>query len=230
MSGGPAGPPFALGVEVESEMSSGFENGSAKLERLSALADGEVDAAAAADACGAWKSDVELRRTWHAWHLIGDVLRSEDLASSAERDQAFLVALRARMAAEPVVLAPEPLPAAASAAPRRRSANRWLLPSSVAAGFMLVGGTFVVLGPNGTPATPAPTLARSAAPANPEGPIRQASLREGATPEAVVLNGRMIRDARLERYLAAHKQFAGTSALGVPSTFLRSATVDAEPR
>jgi len=40
----------------------------------------------------------------------------------------------------------------------------------------------------------------------------------------------MIRDPRLEHYLAAHKQFAGTSALGVPSTFLRSATVGAEPR
>ena len=48
--------------------------------------------------------------------------------------------------------------------------------------------------------------------------------------QAVAVNGRMIRDPRLERYLAAHKQFAGTSALGVPSTFLRSATVDAEPR
>ena len=212
-------------------MSSGFENGSAKAERLSALADGEVDGAAAAAACGAWKSDVELRRAWHAWHLIGDVLRSEDLASSAERDQAFLVALRARLAAEPVVLAPEPRPEAASSpAATRRTTGRWLLPSSVAAGFMLVVGTFVVLGPAGTPTAPAPTLARTAPPAEPEGPIRQASLREAAAPEAVALNGRMIRDARLERYLAAHKQFAGTSALGVPSTFLRSATVDAEPR
>ena len=51
-----------------------------------------------------------------------------------------------------------------------------------------------------------------------------------APEQVVALNGRMIRDPRLERYLAAHKQFAGTSALGVPSTFLRSATVDAEPR
>ena len=56
-------------------------------------------------------------------------------------------------------------------------------------------------------------------------------MREPAAPvQAVAVNGRMIRDPRLERYLAAHKQFAGTSALGVPSTFLRSATVDAEPR
>ena len=229
MSGGPVGPPLALEVDLESEMASGFENGSAKAERLSALADGEVDSAAAADACGAWKSEGELRRTWHAWHLIGDVLRSEDLASSAERDQAFLVALRARLAAEPVVLAPEPL-AVASPLSRRRSMGRWLLPSAVAAGFMLVVGTFVVLGPAGTPTIPAPTLARIAPSPSPEGPIRQASIREPAAPEIVALNGRMIRDARLERYLAAHKQFAGTSALGVPSTFLRSATVDAEPR
>ena len=78
-------------------MASGFENGSAKAERLSALADGEVDSAAAADACGAWKADGELRRSWHAWHLIGDVLRYEDLASSAEGDQAFRFALRARI-------------------------------------------------------------------------------------------------------------------------------------
>jgi len=96
-------------------MSSGFEKGSAAAEQLSALADGEVDAAAAGAACGAWKTDAELRRTWHAWHLIGDVLRSEDLASSAERDQRFLVALRGRLALEPVVLAPEARPAAVAA-------------------------------------------------------------------------------------------------------------------
>jgi sigma-E factor negative regulatory protein RseA len=36
----------------------------------------------------------------------------------------------------------------------------------------------------------------------------------------------MIRDARLDGYLAAHKQFGGTSALGLPSGFLRNATHD----
>jgi sigma-E factor negative regulatory protein RseA len=209
-------------------MSSGFEKGSAASEQLSALADGEVDAAAAGAACAAWKTDAELRRTWHAWHLIGDVLRSEDLASSAERDQRFLVALRGRLALEPVVLAPEPRPAAA-AAPGRRAGGRWLLPSAVAAGFTLVVGTFVVLSPTGAP-TPATTLASVTPPAV-EAPMVQASVREPAAPvQAVAVNGRMIRDPRLERYLVAHKQFAGTSALGVPSTFLRSATVDAEPR
>jgi sigma-E factor negative regulatory protein RseA len=42
-----------------------------------------------------------------------------------------------------------------------------------------------------------------------------------------VPRGMYIRDARLERYLDAHQQFAGSSALGVPSAFLRSATTAA---
>jgi sigma-E factor negative regulatory protein RseA len=40
----------------------------------------------------------------------------------------------------------------------------------------------------------------------------------------------VIRDARLDRYLAAHKQFSGSSALGLPSAFLRSATVESDAR
>jgi sigma-E factor negative regulatory protein RseA len=47
---------------------------------------------------------------------------------------------------------------------------------------------------------------------------------------AIVADNKIIRDAQLERYLEAHKQFAGTSALGVPSAFLRSATVDSSAR
>lgn len=38
--------------------------------------------------------------------------------------------------------------------------------------------------------------------------------------------GTMVRDARLEQMLAAHKQFGGTSALQVPSGFLRNATFE----
>jgi sigma-E factor negative regulatory protein RseA len=34
-----------------------------------------------------------------------------------------------------------------------------------------------------------------------------------------------VRDAQLDRYLQAHQEFAGSSALGVPSAFLRSATL-----
>ena len=219
-------------------MSAGFTNGSAEAERLSALVDGETDGAASDAACVGWKADAEVRRTWHAWQLIGDVLRSEDLASSPARDQRFLVALRARLATEPVVLAPAALPRAAESpdvgrrtSPSRHVAGRWMLPSAVAAGFMLVIGTFAVVRPTGSPTNPATTVAQAGAGAEVASPMREVSVRKSAAPtSAVVVNGKLIRDARLDRYLAAHKQFAGTSALGVPSAFLRSATVDAEPR
>ncbi|MEP7301995.1 MAG: RseA family anti-sigma factor [Caldimonas sp.] len=216
-------------------MSAGFENGSTQAERLSALIDGETDAAASAAACAGWKSDAELRRIWHAWQLIGDVLRSDDLASNAAHDQRFLLALRERMAAEPVVLAPAPVPVAASGrldadSRSARSSPRWLLPSAVAAGFMLVVGTFAVLRPGALPAPPAPALALADT-TGVASSLRPVALREPVDPApAVVVNGKLIRDARLDRYLAAHKQFAGSSALGLPSAFLRSATVDAEPR
>jgi sigma-E factor negative regulatory protein RseA len=204
--------------------------GDSKQERLSALLDGEVDGAACDDACASWKADPALRRDWHTWHLIGDVLRSDDLASSSGRDQRFLDALRLRMAQEPVVLAPAPR-ASSVAVASRRPPSRWMVPSAVAAGFVLVAGTFAVLR-GGEPVVP--SAATSMAKASPDAALlREASLRQPAAepaPEVVVVNGKLIRDARLDRYLAAHKEFAGTSALGVPSTFLRSATVHAEPR
>ena len=106
-----------------------------------------------------------------------------------------------------------------------------MLPSAIAAGFMLVIGTFAVLRPIGSPANPATTVAQAGAGVPTVSPLREVSMRESSAPtSAAVVNGKLIRDARLDRYLAAHKQFAGTSALGVPSAFLRSATVDAEPR
>ena len=51
-----------------------------------------------------------------------------------------------------------------------------------------------------------------------------------AASQTLVADGQLIRDARLDRYLAAHKEFAGSSALGLPSAFLRSATADASGR
>jgi sigma-E factor negative regulatory protein RseA len=196
-------------------------------ERLSALVDGELDAAASATLCAAWRGSDAIRRDWHDWQLIGDVLRSDDLASDPGHDARFLAAVRDRLAGEPVVFAPAAALASAGAA-RRARASRWMLPSAVAAGFVLVVGVVTMLQP-GAPSATAPTsLARvdavpaATVPAAP--PAAAAAPAEPQTP--VVADGKLIRDARLDRYLAAHKQFAGSSALGVPSAFLRSATVD----
>jgi sigma-E factor negative regulatory protein RseA len=188
-------------------------------ERLSALADGEVDGAEPASLCAGWAVDEAARRDWHTWHLIGDVLRSEDLASDPRRDRQLCAAIRARLRHEPVVLAPAPVTAG------RR--GRWAVGGAIAAGLVLVVGTVTVL----RPGNDSPVLAQGDRPA--VVPVVVATAPAAEQPvveEPVVADVRMIRDAQLDRYLAAHKQFAGTSALGVPSAFLRSATLDTASR
>ncbi len=89
-----------------------------QFEDLSALADGELEAGAALRVCRTWREQSAVRERWHGYQLIGDVLRSDDLASTARHDEDFLLALRARLAAEPVVLAPTGRP------PPRRTPGR----------------------------------------------------------------------------------------------------------
>jgi sigma-E factor negative regulatory protein RseA len=223
-------------------MSTGSETHTTSAEELSALVDGELHAGAVSGVCGRWRNDASSRATWHAYQLIGDVLRSEDLASDAARDSAFLSALRVRLAAEPVVLAPEPVVVPAALAPTGSVARRrrwhWAAPSAVAAGFVAVAGVLVVTRSPTSP-SPVPAASTSLAAAVPQAEPQQtvatpvvvaAPAAPTAEPQSSVATGQVIRDAGLDRYLAAHKHFAGSSALGVPSAFLRSATVDAAGR
>ncbi len=208
--------------------------GSVRAERLSALVDGEVVADEVKLACLDWRGDAAARQTWHAYQLIGDVLRSDDLASQAGRDEAFLCRLRERLADEPVVLAPEPakpLPMTTG-----RSLRRWRAGAAVAAGFVTVAGVLVALQEPSRDAAPqpgfaqAPALPSTVVPVTATAPAAPAIAvaDTGAESAALVTDGQVIRDARLDRYLAAHQRFAGTSALGVPSAFLRSATATAD--
>lgn len=132
-----------------------FDDEANSFEALSALADGQATEHEIAQACGVWRSQREVRERWHAYQLIGDVMRSDSLAQDASSDQAFLEAFRARMAQEPVVLAPAAMAAASAAAlvavtepavanlsyPLRR--RRWTGPVAVAAGFVMVLGAVV---------------------------------------------------------------------------------------
>lgn len=222
-------------------MSADDEPGIAALEHLSALVDGELDPGAVARACAHWRESDVSRMSWHAYQLIGDVLRSDDLASDPARDAAFMAALSARLGQEPVVLAPRALvstpadaassQAVANGAPVRRRA--WLVPSTVAAGFVLVAGALMVTRAPDTAGGRSQELSlASEGSAGARMALAQAPVASGSARNvpAVMVNGSLIRDARLDGYLAAHNQFAGTSALGVPSGFLRSATVSGPDR
>ncbi len=203
-------------------------------QALSELVDGELDLAGVGRTCSAWREDGELRDTWHAYHLIGDVLRSDDLASAGRRDAEFLEKLRGRLAKEPVVLAPErsvdvaqeAAPVQAAGAGRRRW---WPAPVAVAAGFMAVAGVLVVTrvaGPMGAGTSPSMAALTSApsvasAPAVAEEPVEVTSLGPDA---------RLVRDVRLDRYLAAHKQYGSSAGVNVPGVMLRNAATFAPER
>ena len=102
-------------------------------EALSDLADGRADARDAQALCAAWAREPGLRRDWHALHLIGDTLRSTDLAQQAQRSGALLDALRVQLAHEPVPLRP-------------RRAVQWMAPLAVAASFVAMALMLPVLG------------------------------------------------------------------------------------
>jgi sigma-E factor negative regulatory protein RseA len=175
---------------------------------LSALVDG--DAQASERGCRAWRDDEQARRDWHAYHLIGDVMRSEELAVPAARDAAFLSGLRARLAAEPVVLAPEPV-----AVPPRRRRQAWLLPVAAAAGFVMVAGVLVVT--------------RVGQPGGAVGTNSEVALRSPADQRARTQQV-MLRNAQFDQYVNAHRAVGGVS-VSAPGGVLRRVdlTVPATP-
>lgn len=200
------------------------------LERISALADGQLASEDLAAVLAICEADEEALESWNAYHLIGDVLRSPGLAPQLS-DAGFLARLRAGLAHEPVLHAlakPEGIDAAArSARPvlatkDREASNdssfRWKL----VAGFVSVAAVVAVAWNTG-----AGLLAPSAAPQ-----LAQSTATQPASPQApqqvlvMSAQGPVVRDARLQEMLAEHKQFGGTSALQMPSGFLRNATFE----
>lgn len=186
---------------------------------LSAMADGEADDAELGRGLAAWTgADPQVRQSWHAYHLIGDVLRSEDLASLPDRDRDFLQRLSARLDDEPAVLAPLP-PAAVSR--RRRS---WALPVAMAAGVMGLASALVLsLAPAGGGA-PAPLLARAPAVAPVVAVAASVAFAPASTDmaESVPPGGRVVRDARLDSYLRAHRDYAAALPGSLPGGSGRS--------
>jgi sigma-E factor negative regulatory protein RseA len=146
-------------------MSDRFSDSDAAREALSALADGQAQSPEVARACAAWRDQADARAAWHAYQLIGDVMRSEDLAQTSRGDT-FLKNFRERLTLEPVVLAPSaananrpsldnapahgapPMSASQQAAPayaRPLKRRAWAGPAAVAAGFVMMVGALMSL-------------------------------------------------------------------------------------
>jgi len=194
-------------------------------ELISALADGQLQGDAFARAVEAACASREARDTWHAYHLIGDVLRSGELAAGAPAPL-FLEKLSRRLAQEQVAC---PEPAAASAAAVRETGRpaandgsfRWKMVAGIAsvAAFAAVGWS--VLG-SAVPPLGAVQPQLAVAP--------QPLAGDAATLLTRSEPGLMIRDPKLDEMLAAHRQFGGPSALQSSAGFLRSATFEGPAR
>ncbi len=72
---------------------------------LSDMIDGELSDVQIDQMLAQMNSDPALRQSWDAYHLVGDVVASDDLAIKMSDD--FMANLSARLAQEPVVLAPK---------------------------------------------------------------------------------------------------------------------------
>jgi sigma-E factor negative regulatory protein RseA len=200
-------------------------------EQISALVDGCLQGEACAHALNAVLADEQAVQTWHAYQVVGDVLRSAELAPS-HSDLAFWEKLERRLAQEPqrpqmladdhVAVSPANV-AAAVVDTDRPGANaavfRWKMLATSAC-VALAG----VVGMGLWTQTGQPTAAQMAVATPPAAP---------EAPQLVTADssaGTMVRDPRLDELMAAHRQLGGHSALQVPAGFLRNATYEGAAR
>lgn len=205
-------------------------------ERLSALMDGEADRDLVQAVCRQWRQDEDDRAQWHAYHLIGDVLRSEDLGQRSASDAAFLAGVRERLAREPVVLAPQPMlqpeqpreqvehTAQVVGLPVQRSLGmrmrRWVAPVGMAAGVALVAGAVLVTRPDALTSGAGQLAVSTPAPTAPE--VQTVRVQTPTGPEGDA--------ADLIRYVNAHHQHLHDGAsLGLAPGYLRSTSFETVP-
>jgi sigma-E factor negative regulatory protein RseA len=185
-------------------------------ELISALADGQLRGDAFARGIEAAAFDPAALEAWHTYHLIGEVLRSGELAVGT-MPTAFLSRLQLRLQQEQLLGAASQQPARKESAPRQEAANdssfRWKLVAGFASLAAVAAIGWTVVG----------SLA---------GKPEQGQLAAGAsgTVLAGTERGPMIRDPQLDEFLAAHRQLGGASALQMPAGFLRNATFEGPNR
>ena len=197
-----------------------------KKEQLSALMDGEVMDGRWDDAWTAATDDEGLM-TWHAYHVVGDVLRSSELASATSA-QVLLGALRERLAQEATERPVHADNVAAVQGELGDAANAAVFRWKLAAGFASLAAVAAVgWGVLSTaPVSPVGSQLASA----PSAVVQPVNNGLVAVAGAENSSQVMIRDPRLDELLAAHRQFGATNTLQMPAGYLRNATFDSPGR
>ena len=183
-------------------------------ELLSALADGELAKGIADAGLQNVFLSSALHGDWNNYQVIGHVLRGGAGASgSLGADPAFLQRLNMRLADEKIALL---LPTTHSdmrvALPNQPAANEGVFRWKLVAGFASLSAALVIAWSFVGTADVSTALQLSQSPVAEQVVV--------ASPQ-----GPMVRDARLEELMTAHKQLGGSS-LQAPSGFLRNAGFD----
>lgn len=178
-------------------------------QRISALMDGEV-AAYEVSAAVELAKDGEGAGHWREYQLIGDVLRSEDLLNTRSSED-FLSRFSAKLDAEPHLLVPAVAQRAKTQERHRFLVSpawvRRIMPTTAVAAAVAAVSWVVV------PQLRGPADGADGSPAL----VAKATQAAGAQALTVAAtdNTPMIRDARLDEYLSAHRQSA-TNGMVVP--------------
>ncbi len=208
-------------------------------ESICALADGQLTGDAFVQAVELIHSDADARRTWQSYHVVGDVLRSNDLARCSLGD-GFVSRLQARLQQEEALVAPKStsvvgrqpdLPTQALPEAANDAVFRWKLVAGFATLVAVSSVVWNLLGSIGAGGNAGPVMALSSpglqvtTPPPTSEQVTASAVGNGSTAPMV-----MIRDPQLDALLAAHKQFGSGSALQGATGFLRNATFEGNAR
>lgn len=191
-------------------------------ERLSALVDGEFFGEQHPN-LDAFVSglDGEDRVAWSRYHLIGDALRSDDLAVGAATSKAFMSGIAARLENEPHLLAPS----AAPVARRLLGLRRRVVPAFAVAAAAATLTWIVVPQLQGVPGGPGAQMASVHGDSVQR--VAMASVPV-ATAQPIAQDANIIRDASLDQYLEAHQQFAQQPVMAGSMPVIRAASVSTQ--
>jgi sigma-E factor negative regulatory protein RseA len=186
-------------------------------ERLSAFVDGESlhDAGDISQFIASFTT--RDRAAWSDYHLIGDALRSDDLAASPATSSAFMAAFSQRLEAEAHVIAP----AAVASRLRGQLFRRRVVPAFAVAAAAATLTWIVVPQLQGLDNRSAGTQLSSMS----ADTVQRVSMaaQPSASNRSPVVEANIIRDASLDQYLEAHQQFSQQPVMPGSMPFIRAA-------
>ena len=216
-----------IGIAMNNTASSASASASAS-ELLSALVDGDLAGAELDTALIACRQQGSAAlASWSAYHLIGEVLRSPSAAANGAYAQ-FLRRFLHRLEEEPAYNVADRDVVSTITRPENFANSHKLLKKLPVRGraandesfrWKLVAGFASLAAVSAIAWNASGFLAPETAP----------QMARGTVPEQVLVaspQGLVVRDARLEELLAAHRQLGARSALQAPSGFLQNATFD----